>query len=361
MITRRTAVALAALLPAIRLPSRLDVEEIEHNAFDTTEVNNYSLSPDGSKIFGTLRNLELAVIDVATNEVILTTNTEENELALKAVDLTSVRWSPDSTRLAYSMSTGTTKRDSDINVLDAETGEITGLTAEGFANETDRLKTDAEVFNDLYPVWQDDETLLFTRTEGIQPVDPPQICTVNLNDGEVETLFDLGEMEIMSVDGPIHLLTDGQLVLQATFESRDSGIVVIAPDGTHQRLNLESIPSPALLHAGPSHAVVLDMATFRYALVPLNGDGEIEFADEFFSNTVESVTTASAPICGPNANEFAMLTKSDDIQRVVIMRDGERQDLGKLDKPAISPLLDWQGDTLFIGDREKYWLIDVAE
>ena len=361
MITRRTAVALAALLPAIRLPSRLDVEEIEHNAFDTTEVNNYSLSPDSSKIFGTLRNLELAVIDVATNEVILTTNTEENELALKAVDLTSVRWSPDSTRLAYSMATGTTMRDSDINVLDAETGEITGLTAEGFANETDRLKTDAEVFNDLFPAWQDDETLLFVRTEGIQPVDPPHVCTVNLADGTVESVVDLGEAEIVGVEGLVHLVSDDRLVLQATFESRDSGIIVVATDGTVEQVNTEAIILPSLLDANESHAVMFDSAVSRYALVPLDGSGDIEYADEYFSLSPEPVTVVSAPICGPNANEFAVLTEADDIQRVLIMRDGERRSLGKLDKPAISPLLDWQGDTLFIGDREKYWLIDVAE
>lgn len=361
MITRRSALALAALLPATNFPRRLDVEEIEHVAVATPEINNYSLSPDGSKIFGTVRNLDLEVLDIATNRIIARVRLEYNEPAVSGAELFSFTWSPDSRRLAWSMARQVMMGDSDLNVLDIETSAVDSLTAEGFATNSDRLKTDAVVYIDVYPTWLNNDVLLFARSEGLASPTPPSINSINIADGSIEPFVDLAEMNIERVATPIHRVADGRLVLQATFESRDSGIIVIAPDGTMERVNTEAIFLPSLLDANESHAVVLDGAVGRYALVPLDGEGETVFADEFFSNTSEPVALAGSPICGPNANEFAALVEGEDAHRVVIMRDGERRSLGKLDKSVLSPLLDWQGDRILVGDREKYWLIDVTD
>jgi WD40 repeat protein len=101
-----------------------------------------------------------------------------------AISPQSVRWSPDSTQIAYTESFRPDFIEQDIWVLNAETGEARNLTDDGAAGEV-TMSNMANVNYDAFPTWSADGQLYFVRfVQGIGDV-----YTIDPNEPEGEPQY----------------------------------------------------------------------------------------------------------------------------------------------------------------------------
>ncbi|MCC7450250.1 MAG: PD40 domain-containing protein [Anaerolineae bacterium] len=102
------------------------------------------------------------------------------------IDFNSIRWSPDSTRVAYTEDFFRTFRDSDIWVMDSATGKATDLTDDGAFKFNLRPPQDADPvgFIDAVPRWSSDgKRLAFIRYMLTFGNWQPYLYTVDANGG----------------------------------------------------------------------------------------------------------------------------------------------------------------------------------
>ena len=128
MIDRRSLIALTATAPFMVKAPRLDMPDLRLDALeleDGEDVKILSISPDATTIVGIKDRerlcfyrsespfYETAVIDVLS--------TSDPLPELQAIDPSSIRWSPDSSRIAFSINAFLYMRDSDIYVVESAT------------------------------------------------------------------------------------------------------------------------------------------------------------------------------------------------------------------------------------------------
>jgi hypothetical protein len=142
------------------------------------------LSPDGERI-ATYAGTELCIYTADGDQE----GCAADELEL---DPNSIRWSPDSSRLAYTENYFVYLTEPDIWVLDADSVEATNLTDDGGEPHEVNIIDEAESSGadiDTTPMWVDDSTIRFIRGAGDdQPVAVMEISTAGGDPEEVGTL-----------------------------------------------------------------------------------------------------------------------------------------------------------------------------
>ncbi|HYJ68212.1 MAG TPA: hypothetical protein VEX15_11210 [Nocardioidaceae bacterium] len=142
------------------------------------------LSPDGERI-ATYADSELCIYTADGDQERCTAD----ELQL---DPNSIRWSPDSSRLAFTENYFVFLTEPDIWVLDADSAEATDLTDDGVAPHEINVIADADSSDavvDTTPTWVDDSTIRFIRRTGDdEPVAVMEISTSGGDPDEVGTL-----------------------------------------------------------------------------------------------------------------------------------------------------------------------------
>ena len=125
---------------------------------DLADQRTISLSPEGSWLI-TSKQAQLCVV---SSDTFL----EKTCVEAKYVDFTTLAWSPDSSRVAWTEDWAKRALDSDLWVFELESGELTILTDDGFEGTMiQAVDTNAQITVDVAPAWSPDSTsVVFART-----------------------------------------------------------------------------------------------------------------------------------------------------------------------------------------------------
>lgn len=234
-----------------------------------------SLSPDGGSLLVWKKPGVLCINDAASAKEKLCA-----KLKSRKIDLRSVAWSPDSARVAYTENVYQYLYESDIWVMEVETGKLTNLTddeVEGNFLEPESSAKKAQL--DAIPAWSPDgKTLVFARTAG--PRRETALYTVPAVGGKPKKLVTVAREEPFTVWYNMRWSDDGQHIYYAVRhvqkENPENGIWVVRSDGRDPRQLLRSDPErdiPLLIGmwAGGSKAVVYyEAAAYTYASGTIN-------------------------------------------------------------------------------------------
>lgn len=359
MISRRLFAALPLAVPLAHgsLP-RLDIEDIRHEPLDVGRTTVLSLSPDGTTLAGIQARNRLCFLNASTLEV-LAIGTQMDELQL--IDRASVHWSPDGTRIAFSLDAHRGMHDSDIFVADSASAAITNITAEGQADETAPLMDTNDVLIDLYPRWVDNAALLFARHDSSDgEVATCNLCTLAVESGVVETAVSLQSHDYRFVTSPPILRVDGSMIMTVQGGARASEIVIVDADGEVSPVAVESMQAPVVVSANETHVVVQDRAAFGSLLIPLDDPGTARpFGDIFGYGTGYQFIGQPAIASAPERYAAVAISDSSDKYRVFTIIDGKRRDRGYLGGEVSNPTCHLVGGFLLIEEARNAWLIDL--
>lgn len=123
------------------------------------------LSPDGTMVAGINDDDLLCTFAVPSGDEIACTDVVDKDIS---VDFESIAWAPDSSTFTFSEPAFAYFIDSDIWRFDAQSGELTNLTDDGYAGKVPLFGedlTDKTVYLDVSPAWSPDgKTIAFSRS-----------------------------------------------------------------------------------------------------------------------------------------------------------------------------------------------------
>jgi WD40 repeat protein len=220
-----------------------------------------SLSPDGRWIAGIDMDNTFCVWEVATEAA------QCNGTDL-GIDVDSVRWSPDSTAVAFAQGPFSFGQDTDIFIFERKTGVLTNLTDEGYEGtsfvqpgEIDTLPVD------LYPTWSaDSHSLTFIRCDLAtnDRLFTTELVSMSRMGSEPIQIFAIHDPYPFTMSSPIFSLRDGSVLFSITmYDESDpaNGIWLLNPQGETQQLlastsdDLVNVKMVRVVEAGTSTLV----------------------------------------------------------------------------------------------------------
>ena len=360
MISRRLFAALPASAPFMgyRL-SRLDIEDVRHEPLDVGATTVLSISPDSTVLVGVQFRNRLCFMDATTLEVLALGEPLD---MLQSLDRASVNWSPDSSRIAFSLDAWRMMRDSDIFVADVATATITNITAEGHGEEAAALIDITGALIDVYPRWLDDATLVFARHDTSDgEVGTCDLCTLALASGVIETALSLQPHGYQFVISPPIVRADGSMIMTVQGGMKAGEVVIVDADGEVSPVPLEGVQAPVLVSASETHAVVQDRTSVGSLLVPLDDPtATTPFGDVFAYGDGYEFIGVPAVASDPEAYVGVAISKSSGKYRVFTLIDGKRQDRGYLGGDVKGPTCHLIGNTLLVEEPQNVWLIPLG-
>jgi len=173
-------------LGALAAPTGGSVREV-----DLPQGRAISMSPNGQLLATAVLPAKLLCIyRVETTEQVSCADLSGLNSGLRVDD---VVWSPDSTKLAFGENSFLYFRDGDLWVMDAQTGQLTDLTDDGYDGKVRLIDESAKsttYYIDVSPAWTPDgQFITFSRSifTGKQPLGNI-VAQVPASGGEVETL-----------------------------------------------------------------------------------------------------------------------------------------------------------------------------
>lgn len=224
------------------------------------ESRPLSLSPDGTWL-STIQADQLCVIasDTLTQKACTT---------VKRLDVNSLAWSSDSTRLAWTEDWARMFVDSDIWTLDLNTGTATNLTDDGTQDDT---LNNPQAMIDMSPTWsRDGKTLYFARSN-LEAKTGTSIYRIAATGGTPQSLVRVSEMP-GAILTPIIELDNGDLiysVLSSDIDHPSNGIWRMTADGKNPEQLIQKLDDgglPVLLNAKGTQAVIMSSSAGNFAI-----------------------------------------------------------------------------------------------
>lgn len=107
------------------------------------------------------------------------------------IDADSISWSPDGKYMAFTTEVWLMLRDSDIWVLDVDSGRFHNMTDDGYDGRVFVGDIPDRAVIDSTPVWMPDGRLAFARHAATSNVVPPSLWTIGATGGMAEKVADL--------------------------------------------------------------------------------------------------------------------------------------------------------------------------
>jgi Tol biopolymer transport system component len=226
-----------------------------------------SLSPDG-RWLAVIESDSLSLYDTESLS-------RRAAVTLESVSpaLGSFAWSPDSAHLAFSDDVMRLMVESDLWVLDAESGELTDLTDDGIAGSAiDPEPAGAEPLLDAAPAWSSDgSTLLFSRTpmlaDGRRRTD---LYRISVRGGEAKMVLTVDEQDPLVVWHGLKWVSDQDKILFSIYgqqpDDPQNGIWVAKQNATGARQLIGPDPEmgpPLLIDVAASG----DTALIQYVMI----------------------------------------------------------------------------------------------
>lgn len=329
---------------------------------DVGDVKLLSISPNGSTLLGKDGDA-LVFIDANSFETIA--ECDVSELNSK-IDDESFAWSPDGSKVAFSLASWIQFIDSDIFTVDVETGTLINMTDEDGDGEPVSLMNIENVDGlllDMYPLWLDDERLMFYRHKGAiasEQDDASTLVTATLDGNEIEPWANLTQNDLNTVYAPMHLLSDGSVLMMAdTLEGNSRPLIArIDEEGGSMVLDFDDVSLPRLLDANDSHCLVLDTEQSEILYVPIDdpearqplydvlGFGPFEMA--FFQ-----------PALGPEPGTLVAVQKSN-VMSVLIYDNGEVNEVAILEgeDSGVRKCI-WVENRILVIGSDSNWIVDL--
>lgn len=358
MIDRRTFIAMSAALPLAPRLNRLDLPDLHVDALDLgvgENVRFLGISPDATKLVGENGPGRLCFFDIATYKQISIT---EELPEIRGRDPFSLQWNPSGTKLAFSMDSWIRLFESDIFVVDVETGELTNLTPEGVEDEIEPFY-DADFANlDMHPVWLDDETILFVRHIWSVSQDISRsLVTINLNGGEVENWSPLLEPDLRFVMGPVRLVSEDTVIFAGDSPDNRVGLYSATKGEAPTMIDVGEVLLYQLVDANESHSIVFDGVTREMIVIPHDDPTAAVPLRELLQLEREVMINGQAAL-GPTPGSFVAVT-TDSNTSVVVYEEGKgtREIAYLRGTDGLVQQITWLPDAIFIFSRPDSWLI----
>jgi len=233
-----TCLAVFLLLPTAIAAQTPSASPAGSKNLQTLDIDGIpvALSPDGTQIAGIKRDpAQLCVWDIASLESIC------SDTMPVPITQRSVVWSPDSTAVAFSLDAAIYIEDSDIYVLETQSGITNNLTdddpddtgADAISISRDNVN---EVPLDVFPAWSpDSQQLVFARTVWSTRADTgTKLMTISRNGGEPQKLVTLHRSMPFLVYSPMQWLQDGSILVSTWHPRIDdplNSIRRVTPEG----------------------------------------------------------------------------------------------------------------------------------
>lgn len=363
---RRAFATVIATLPFAPRPTRLDLPDPRVDPIDLgdgEDVEILSISPDATTVVGIMNRDQICFYgsgsDVPFYETygveLLSVSDPFPEIG--AIDTSSIRWSPDSSRIAFSLDAFRLLRDSDIFVADAATGDITNLTGEGSEEEAQNLMDATDVVVDMYPQWLDDATLVFARHPWQQDEDMmASLVSMDTEGSDATEWADFDLPDNRFVMKPMVLLPDGRLVFAADTATDQIDLYTAAAGEIPARVDTGESTFFNLIDANQTHALVHEPETGISWRISLDGSEPPRTVNEIFE-LEDNQQLASLPAFGPGPG--SMVVALADVNRTVCIYEEERvREIAYLRGPetVINTIL-WVPGRVLVSGRTASWAI----
>lgn len=360
MIDRRTLMALTATSPLIRPRARLDVADPGITPLNTEGAVIFGISPDATVLLGKTGDDRLVFLEASTQKAISETDAMD---AIGMIDEQSVAWNPGGTRFAFSLRAWQIDRDSDIFVVDIDTGEVTNVTPEGHGVVAASLMESDTSQVDTSPCWLNDDTLLFARHKTLSRDDLPcEIVKLTISDGSVETFIDLAPHSILWVGSKIWQLSGGDLIFSVTYSDTSVpwGAVMVSPDGELTKIHHGALQPFTIDSVNDTAIIAFEVAQYAWWYVPLDPmDEPIPIWGKF--HQPDGWTLRSVFALGPEPDTmFVVLQTPEGDDSAHLFEGEEDRQLAKLDGEGQSLIPHWAGDWILVAGEPSSWLIPRA-
>ena len=306
---------------------------------------------------------------------------------VRNVDLGSIAWSPDSTRVVFTEEALRLLYESDLWVLEVETGHLKNLTDDGVTGGLLTAKGEAAI--DVAPGWsRDGRRLVFSRSPGLTSGEREgtSLYSIPASGGNPRELLTVDDQRRMSVWSRCHYSGDGKQILY-TVASGDSGDpengvwIAAANGGTPQQvlgatdlekglpylMDVSSQGDRALV--GYQYALeVQGLNSCAFFLLDLK-TGEIEPVKQAKGDATEFLSVENATLSPDGSKVLYIYHCVDDEQRLAVRDvDGDTEHI-LLALPtgmiyyawSFGPAgsgLDWaQSDTIYVSQLRNHGLL----
>ncbi len=178
-----------------------------------------AISPDAKWLAGPGPDKNFCVWDVAT----LQATCDGRDLAIQSE---TIRWSPDSTAVAFSLEAAKYLIDSDIYVFDVGSGRLKDLTEDGLSGgiKFGTTPSAGPVNLDIYPAWSPNGTsLLFARTNWNSETRGTTLMTIAREGSDAQPLFALAPPEPLIINSTMYWLADDSILFSVAHGDLHNG------------------------------------------------------------------------------------------------------------------------------------------
>lgn len=357
LLNRRTLSKATIFAPLVLTRSVMAQATEPISPIDTGEVIVKSISPDGATLMGVVDREIIAFLDAETLEEISRT---EPVTEIKILDELSIAWSPDSSKIAFSLDAWKLGRDSDIFIVEAATGTITNVTAEGDEQEAPPLFGDdaGDQLIDMYPLWMTNDTILFGRHRMAEQI-TCVLTTLTLSSGEVDNWASLHDKGLRFVAGPLHPVGENRVMMWMTDEPGKPVVAVVSATGEAETLNSVGVPFARLVDADKTFAYLTSADSIGDVWRTSMDDGEEQPLYEVLG-LEPFAAQLTYPACGPEPGSFALIARSAQGDNEVLLFDGtESTVIATLDDFPTDARCHWVEGRLLITNRGGSYLVDI--
>lgn len=200
-----------------------------------------SLSPDG-KWLAVIRDTAVCIVAVDTLADKQCANLETGP-----IDRRSVVWSPDNRRIAFTEDLPRLLFESDLWVLDIDSGKLSDLTDDGLKGDMLNLPREKDTALDSTPAWSpDSQSLLFSRSDRMSST--TALYQIPAGGGTPQKLLDVAGTDLIAVWYGPRWLSNGRIVytvFQRTLTDPANGVWIADSNGQNAK-QLVSIIDPQL-------------------------------------------------------------------------------------------------------------------
>jgi hypothetical protein len=361
MIDRRALMALTATFPLAGRQFLLNEHLARIDALYTGEIRALDISPDGSVLVGMRGEITVCILDAHTGELLAESEPFHD---VRIFTWESIRWSPDWTRIAFSLIPIGATLEPNLFVVDVATAVVINVTPVEPESATKVTTTGTIRRKDMYPAWRSNDSLLFIWEYSGQPpgeMTPPSLVILDLTTGETETWIELEDFA--ETRSPIWQLSDQRLVISVDISDRIMHLIVVTSDGEIFTIEFDHPQRFGIIDVNDTVCLIKDADSWGWNtwIVPLDAPDSMLPVEEplGLSDTEERV---SRPALGPEPGSVVVVVRTD--LSAVVMRlvtaAGERE-LAEIGERAIGARCHWVDDHVFVRAEDLCWVIPIND
>lgn len=361
MIDRRAFIGIAAVpfLP------RLDEPDIRVDNLDLEQGERIlTISPNGETLAGTCQENLLCFFEPESLDEI---SNSELPGTMSSADWLSVRWSPDSSKIVFTMTERSGEPRTTIYMADAKTANLQALLPSDHGTP---VPIDGSAFvQDSTPEWIDDQTIVFVRHTWGEDEDTAVLMHMRLDDDAPSVWNGLADLHISMINGPIRMLSDGRLAyvanpLDSSYLAADSDkgyrLFTAAAGEAPKQVDTGDLNHLTIIDADETHVLLFDVEMFQTWRLSWDDPTAREDVSLLFQDDINRAPNSLAAM-GAEPNTL-VVTMNDKNRSVVVYRENRTREIAYLRGPETTGLeCMWVDGRVLIAGSDASWLIEMDD